>query len=311
MRIYTVIAVSTSLAAWTAWNALPSHAQPPDKVADQPLVTPAPQPPPLQWDLSIPAATLQTFAGALQRGDITRAIQCVAGARPHPALVQWEQEMKREKVPWPFEALALSPTQNVDINGDTAIVTQQIECRREGQDWKIVPGDPALLPQTRAPSLQMLATVLAHPEVLGAMADKAQGNTCLSNLKQLSLGLLLLAQDHNERFVISRARPVAVPPGATPPAGAMLKAAILPYVNAEQLFHCPAEVGALISYTFNPALDNIPLAHFAHPSETVLLYEGQDGHVNFRHDGLAGVAFADGHVKLVTADAAKRLRWQP
>jgi prepilin-type processing-associated H-X9-DG protein len=41
-----------------------------------------------------------------------------------------------------------------------------------------------------------------------------------------------------------------------------------------------------------------------------MLYEGKDGKLNFKHDGKAAVAFADGHAKLVTEEEAKTLIWK-
>jgi len=50
---------------------------------------------------------------------------------------------------------------------------------------------------------------------------------------------------------------------------------------------------------------------FTQPQITVLFYEGANGKLNFRHNGKAAVAFADCHVKLIDAAAAKDLRWKP
>ena len=47
------------------------------------------------------------------------------------------------------------------------------------------------------------------------------------------------------------------------------------------------------------------------PAETVMIYEGKNGKLDFRHNGRATVGFADGHVKLTDAEGAKKLRWKP
>jgi prepilin-type processing-associated H-X9-DG protein len=43
----------------------------------------------------------------------------------------------------------------------------------------------------------------------------------------------------------------------------------------------------------------------------VALYLGRDQKLDFRYGGLSPVCFVDGHVKAVTPEEAKSLRWEP
>jgi prepilin-type processing-associated H-X9-DG protein len=64
-------------------------------------------------------------------------------------------------------------------------------------------------------------------------------------------------------------------------------------------------------YTLNKYVDGLKLAELAEPARTVLFYEGEDGKLDFRHDGRADVAFADGHVETVGPDDVLKLIWNP
>jgi prepilin-type processing-associated H-X9-DG protein len=184
--------------------------------------------------------------------------------------------------------------------------------------------------------LTMIATFLANPQVLQQARGDAQRAACQSNLKQLALAAFLLAQDKKNTFNFTLA------PG-TAPAPESLKAAwqkaIYAYAKTEQLFICPLlfaqaeeqtnndpklknqaqNLGARAifpaeayeSYAFNAALENLRLDQIPEPAATVLLYEGKEGKLDFRHDGKANVAFADGHVETIGPDDVKKLIWTP
>ena len=77
--------------------------------------------------------------------------------------------------------------------------------------------------------IAILAAIL-FPVFARARA-KAHANTCLSNVKQLTLGVLMYANDYDERF-----------PGAMTgwAYGPTWKGQIYPYVKNAQLFQCPS-----------------------------------------------------------------------
>ncbi|HEY0076457.1 MAG TPA: H-X9-DG-CTERM domain-containing protein [Abditibacteriaceae bacterium] len=71
----------------------------------------------------------------------------------------------------------------------------------------------------------------------------------------------------------------------------------------------PAE--AYESYAFNINLEGLKAADIPNLMNTVLIYEGKDGKLEFHHDGKANIAFADGHVESVGPDDVPKLIWNP
>jgi len=134
-------------------------------------------------------------------------------------------------------------------------------------------------------------------------------------MKQLCLAMLQLAADMEDKFDVKKF--IELEPEANKPAKyakwPALKQSLMPYTKSEPIFHCPGDPNdeRVISYSFNENLDGIALGEIADPSKTVLLYEGKDGKLDFRHDGRATIGFADGHVKLVGEEAAQNLQWKP
>jgi len=60
---------------------------------------------------------------------------------------------------------------------------------------------------------------------------------------------------------------------------------------------------------FNDKLANISIHAIEDPQNVVLFYEGQSQNLDFRHNGWAVVALADGSVRSVTPSQAQSLRW--
>ena len=125
--------------------------------------------------------------------------------------------------------------------------------------------------------------------------------SCTSNLKQLSLGLLMYAQDYDRRL---------------PPAHSWADG-VVPYTKNSTIFRCPSaqrDYGGLAThYGFNSLLgerrsDDIPA-----PADCPMLFEsgvlfGSDMGRNVtnpltsfvaRHQGKGNIAYADGHVRAV------------
>lgn len=141
--------------------------------------------------------------------------------------------------------------------------------------------------------LDLMKTVFAADPSLKQTMDKAQDMTCMSNLKQISLGILMYAQDHNEHF---------------PDADKWVDE-VTPYVKNDAIFHDPQDApDHQWSYAFNKALSGKTLAQVAAPAETVMLFDSTTGTKNAadlgeslphpgRHHGANVYALADGHVK--------------
>jgi len=51
-------------------------------------------------------------------------------------------------------------------------------------------------------------------------------------------------------------------------------------------------------------------AGIQNPSTLVSIYQGHDQKLDFKYDGHSVVGFMDGHVKAVTPEEAKNLRWK-
>jgi len=113
-------------------------------------------------------------------------------------------------------------------------------------------------------------------------------------VKQICTAALMFLQDFDEVFRLK---------------AETYKKSLMPYVKNEAIFKCPAEGGG--SYSFNANLAGVRLSKVPKPGETVMIYEGRGGRLDYRHDGRAAVGLADGHAKLVNAEGAKKLRWKP
>ena len=174
--------------------------------------------------------------------------------------------------------------------------------------------------------IAILAAILFP--VFARAREKARQTSCLSNVKQLTLGLLMYAQDYDETLPqavpLVHAEPVTNPDGSQS-SRSLWAGQIYPYVRNIQVFNCPstrslqwtgAYSGAL-PYGYNRHIDSaVFLGEMDRPSEfvligdtdslegtpnTYLLYERfyVNSHISDRHNGGANIGFADGHAKWV------------
>jgi prepilin-type processing-associated H-X9-DG protein len=123
----------------------------------------------------------------------------------------------------------------------------------------------------------------------------------------MSVGMQMLVQDYDNQFALAPEH---------------LQEALMPYLKDRSLFYVP---GSDEPYTFNANLserysmmetDGItmvdpPRAFIKNTDKTVMFYEGHNERPIFRYDGKAAMAFADGHVALVSPEEAKTLIWKP
>jgi hypothetical protein len=120
----------------------------------------------------------------------------------------------------------------------------------------------------------------------------ASHTQCLANLEELALGVLLYAQDHEERL----------------PDAARWVDEITPYLKKTACLWCPAAPQLQYGYAMNAALSKASLADIAEPFDTVLLFESNLGTLNAsgdpagaarppRHDGANHCAYVDGSSK--------------
>jgi prepilin-type processing-associated H-X9-DG protein len=137
---------------------------------------------------------------------------------------------------------------------------------------------------------------LAEPFLLRAR-EQAEQSSCQSNLRQLALGVLMWAQDHDE---------------VLPPAENWMTE-LEPYLKNPEIYRCPAAPELECGYAYNLAVAGLNLADIPDPAGAVLFYESTVGMPSTadmgetqpqpgRHEGGNNLAYVDGHVKWV-ADA--------
>ena len=172
--------------------------------------------------------------------------------------------------------------------------------------------------------IAILAAILFP--VFAKAREKARQTACLSNEKQICLGILMYAQDYDERFP-----GLFMPNGVTTPWYPDL---IMPYIKNLQIFQCPSKSAVVLSgwgYTYGTcgyAADcaivggggGQAMASLTHPATSVLLAETSgDGRtpccnpagvvwnsnsnygcmsgIDERHNDGSNYGFADGHTK--------------
>jgi hypothetical protein len=96
--------------------------------------------------------------------------------------------------------------------------------------------------------------------VFSSARVKAREVACASNVKQLSLGVLMYSQDYDERL----------PPATT--WGTMT----MPYVKNTQVHYCPERPGTF-SYAYNQKLNLRPLEKVSDPMGAPMLYDSSTG----------------------------------
>ena len=143
--------------------------------------------------------------------------------------------------------------------------------------------------------ISILAAILFP--VFARARENARRSSCMSNMKQMGIGLMQYTQDYDEMF---------------PPAR-QWSDALVPYLKNEKLFHCPATKN--YGYAMNWKLSKLGLAHVNSPAQSVLIYEsitqkrnhsGEGKGIAFRHDNGTNFAFADGHIKWFPKNAAEK-----
>lgn len=149
-------------------------------------------------------------------------------------------------------------------------------------------------------ALGALALTVTAAAWVSAQDDQAQSEKarCMSNMKQLSLGLMMYVQDYDEKF----------PPVIQWTPG------VEPYVKNRDIYHCPSDPGQH-SYAMNANLCCGSLAAVAEPAKITMLFESNLHKPNAagtatvvakppRHEGMNNYSFTDGHVKAFAAPPA-------
>ncbi len=264
-------------------------------------------------DRSTPENTVRSFAEAFASGDLVKACACVQGAKytesmndlakqitKRPVVILFSQmEVKEEGETAKVSAEATMREKSASPDNNSAGNLFTLTLKRTGDLWLIVPDIEAVIHPVAGQKLNALnaiAASLAEGKIYTGARNKALATSCLSNIRQIALAAMIYLQDYDGKFSLK---------------ATSYKKSLFPYIKNEPIFQCPSDKSGQISYSFNANLAGRKVARLASPAKTVMLYEGKDGKLTFRHDGSACVAFADGHAKLVTAAEAKSLRWLP
>ncbi len=163
--------------------------------------------------------------------------------------------------------------------------------------------------------IAILAAILFP--VFARAREKARQSSCLSNVKQLMLGVLMYAQDYDDTL-IAAAYPSPVRPY-------YWYQCVAPYLNNTQIFICPSKPGTEYGYGWNYQEFGYyygshgtgwctKLAEIANPAETILLgdnseagvgssgskrylYKCSSTYLPSRHNGGGNMGLCDGHAK--------------
>ncbi len=126
--------------------------------------------------------------------------------------------------------------------------------------------------------IAILAAILFP--VFARAREKARQTSCLSNVKEITLGTMMYVQDYDERL------PRLYYNQTGPPTRVTVTMMVDPYIKNVQIWNCPSAarttgtvVGlSLNSYSYQQFLDFAKLATIQRGSETVMWFDGcQDG----------------------------------
>jgi len=141
---------------------------------------------------------------------------------------------------------------------------------------------------------------------LAAGKHRAQSINCMSNARQLTLALVMYADDNNDLL----------------PSTNNWCDQITQYLGSADPFRCPAgERSQRSHYGFNAQLSGLSPKDIGNPGNTVMVFEIEGGWNasggpeltldSPRHGNRFVVGFADGHVEQVTEARLQNLRWDP
>lgn len=150
--------------------------------------------------------------------------------------------------------------------------------------------------------------VVCGPELIQMASSPEHGNprSCIGNAKQISLGLLMYAQDFDDRF----------------PIGATWSSSLLEYVKNREVFVCPTVADkSQPTYALNRRLEMTNTNWVKDPFNAILVFESIPGGNRAggkellpdppRHDDGHTVGFVDGHVSHMAVTAVPNFLWRP
>lgn len=257
-----------------------------------------------------PDGTIKEFFKAMNKDDFRGAISRIEGANVESVVTALQQFPKPayrriERIPRIL---------NVKITGDRASVRFQLgsplaapnkihlapqedtaRLHLVDGDWKIVSGDDV------HGIVETDAEIARDPRKLAQAKSATKRSIVLVNLKNLALGVLMYAGDHDDKYPTSQERLRA---DISVALGAQIKA------NKDSIdrYWLDAE-GKPLDVRLNPSLFGKSGTQVQAPANCVLLSLGSRGHLQ-TVEGMVPIAFCDGHVKMLSREAAANLKWQ-
>jgi len=154
--------------------------------------------------------------------------------------------------------------------------------------------------------------------IFGKVRGKAEQTSCMSNLKQLCLATIMLANDYDETLPVPEALTALPIPPQKPLEKEDWVTALEPYFKNREILRCPSAPNLPVGYAFNRALLGAKLADIPNPAQTVMLFDSDLGGEHpvggaealagpARHEGMVNLGFVDGHVQTCGLEEAKQL----
>jgi hypothetical protein len=260
---------------------------------------------------STPEDTVHKFVTAFNSGDLAAAAEQVLDAKTDSEFVKLVTKQLKEAKPGtqPKATVTIKKVEIKDLDATVEISTaiepngppkpleETIRLRKVGDDWKIVA--PKYEPTDSRNSNEFVTTVatmlVSGDQAMAGAKHAAIRTSRLSNFKQISTACMIHATDHDDKILINTAN---------------ARKALGPILKNDQIWQDPATKKTM-TVSFNPNLLNKRLSEIQAPAETVLASWGPKDALIFDDSGRTVIAFTDGHVKLMTKEQAKTLRWKP
>ncbi|HEY3297457.1 MAG TPA: DUF4190 domain-containing protein [Armatimonadota bacterium] len=135
--------------------------------------------------------------------------------------------------------------------------------------------------------------------------ESARLTSCLSNVKQISLALMMYTEDYDQNF----------PPVET------WQDALQPYMPSKSILVCPSDKSGGPSYGLNAGLKDVLRSNMPDRESVVIVFESKPGKNRFggrellpyplRHQRGSNFGFGDGHVKWMIESTLNTLNWNP
>lgn len=253
-------------------------------------------------DQRTPQGALRAFAAALTKADLAKATSHIADAQPAANLSEIKQAMQKRPTNYSIMQLRLA------VNGDTATISFLFRVsqppnvsssyawavlRQIDGAWQIDPTRTLKISNSIDPFASFVSLLSGK-----RLPGEERNDITMQGSKFLHLGTVVqtLAADKAGKFALQ---------------GSQLRQSLLPYYpTLDVLLRYPEAQGGQVS--FNTRLTNVPLSKVRNPQRTVMLYEGENGKLDFRHNGRALVTFVAGHVRYLNSETAEKLLlWSP